>query len=97
LAGIFEHDAGLQHGRAGWVALETIYFQLNSHAHLLNDCNAIETDEIHELDPWAASIVLIVATVGVTACSDYLVDSIDGIVKASHMSRAFIGLIIALL
>lgn len=73
-----------------------LYFQLNSHAHLFkeDDSNATETGDIYRLDPWAASFVLIIATIGVTVCSDHLVDSIDGIVEASHMSRAFIGLII---
>jgi calcium/proton exchanger len=70
-----------------------LYFQLKSHAHLFSDSN-VEADERRELGPWAASIVLILATVGVTVCSDYLVDSIDGVVKASHVSRAFIGMII---
>jgi calcium/proton exchanger cax len=71
-----------------------LYFQLKSHAHLFKDCNAVEEGVRHELDVWAASIVLITATVGVAVCSDYLVDSVDGIVKASHISRSFIGLII---
>lgn len=71
-----------------------LYFQLKSHAHLFRCADAVEADQIHELGPWAASFVLIAATVGVSVCSDCLVDSIDGIVKASHVSRAFIGLII---
>ena len=71
-----------------------LYFQLKSHAHLFKDSNAGEEAEVHKLDGWAASVVLILATVGVTVCSDYLVDSIDGIVEASHISRSFIGLII---
>jgi Ca2+:H+ antiporter len=71
-----------------------LYFQLKSHAHIFSDCNVVEADERHELGPWAASIVLIIATVGVTVCSDCLVDSIDGFVETSHVSRAFIGMII---
>jgi calcium/proton exchanger len=71
-----------------------LYFQLGSHAHIFKDCSAVEVDESPELDPWVASFVLVTATVGVMVCSDYLVDSIDGIVEASHVSRAFIGLII---
>jgi Ca2+:H+ antiporter len=39
-------------------------------------------------------VVLIIATVAVAACSDYLVDSVDGFVETLHVSRAFIGLII---
>ena len=67
-----------------------LYFQLKSHKHLFE----AEEEEAHELGPVAASIVLILATVGVTVCSDALVDSIDGIVEASGVSRTFIGLII---
>lgn len=68
-----------------------LYFQLKSHHHLFTD---EEPGESSELDPWAASIVLIIATVGVIVCSSYLIDSIDGIVDAFHVSWAFIGLII---
>jgi calcium/proton exchanger cax len=68
-----------------------LYFQLYSHKHLFK----AEEEEGHALGPVAASIVLILATVGVAVCTDALVDNIDGIVEASHVSRNFIGLIIA--
>ncbi|OCL09813.1 vacuolar calcium ion transporter [Glonium stellatum] len=71
-----------------------LYFQLHSHAHLFTCDDDTEADENHTLDPWTASTVLVIATVGVTVCSDYLVDSIDGVVEASNISRTFIGLII---
>jgi len=58
-----------------------LYSQLKSHAHLFSDGNVVEADERHELGPWAASIVLIVATVGATVCSDYLADSIDELLR----------------
>jgi calcium/proton exchanger len=67
-----------------------LYFQLKSHKNLFE----AEEEELHDLGPVAASIILIMATVGVTVCSDSLVDSIDGIVQASHVSKTFIGLII---
>lgn len=70
-----------------------LYFHLISHASLFTQCEE-ENSETNELGPWAASLVLIAATVGVTVCSDYLVDSIDGVVETLHVSRAFIGLII---
>jgi Ca2+:H+ antiporter len=72
-----------------------LVFQLKTHADVFAESGQIDEDESHiELDPWAASIVLILATVGVSVCSDYLVDSIDGFVEALGVSRAFIGLII---
>ncbi|KAF8859243.1 Calcium/proton exchanger, partial [Acephala macrosclerotiorum] len=67
-----------------------LYFQMGSHKHLFTE----EDEESHDLGPIAASIVLILATVGVMVCSDSLVESIDGIVEASGVSRTFIGLII---
>jgi len=69
-----------------------LYFQLRSHKHLFD--SAADEEETHNLDPWAASFVLVVATLGVTVCSDYMVDSIDGLVEASGVSRSFIGLIV---
>lgn len=74
-----------------------LYFQLKSHAEIFDgsdtdpDSNA---DEEIQLNLWSSSIVLLLATLGVTFCSDALVDSVDGIVDAWHISRAFIGLII---
>jgi Ca2+:H+ antiporter len=53
-----------------------------------------ESEEVHELGFWSSSIVLLLATIGVSFCSDSLVDSIDGVVEVLHISRAFIGLII---
>ncbi|KAJ5111208.1 hypothetical protein N7532_001743 [Penicillium argentinense] len=70
-----------------------LYFQLKSHADLFVD-DSEEDEEEAKLDPWAASLVLILATLGVTFCSDYLVDSVDGFVEAWGVSRAFIGLIV---
>lgn len=69
-----------------------LYFQLKSHAHLFaeNENNS----ETHELGGWAAATILLSATIGVAVCSDYLVDSIGGVVKAAHISRAFVGLIL---
>jgi len=70
-----------------------LYFELFSHAELFAGSTQ-DSSTTNELGPWSASLVLIAATVGVSLCSDYLVDSIDGVVKTFHVSRAFIGLII---
>jgi calcium/proton exchanger cax len=71
-----------------------LYFQLGSHAHLFQEDNDAEANEDEELGFWASIVVLVISTLGVTQCSDYLVDSVDGVVEASGVSRTFIGLII---
>lgn len=71
-----------------------LYFRLYSHAHIFQSDNDTEENENRELSPWAAGIVLILATVGISQCADYFVDSIDGIVETFNISRTFIGLII---
>ncbi|KAI1387489.1 Sodium/calcium exchanger protein-domain-containing protein [Hypoxylon trugodes] len=52
-----------------------------------------EEEEIH-MSPWSAAAVLIVVTVLIALCADYLVDSIDALVERAHISRSFIGLIL---
>ena len=71
-----------------------IYFQTCSHARLFSDCNEEEDTEGRKLTISASSIVLIISTVAVAICSDYLVDSIDGFIEKLGVSRAFVGLII---
>lgn len=79
-----------------------LYFQLKSHHALFADVeNQEEGDEEedgpHEgeiLSPVAAGIALVVVTVMVAVCAEYLVDSIDSIVESAHISRTFIGLIL---
>ncbi|KAF3061445.1 Vacuolar calcium ion transporter [Daldinia childiae] len=52
-----------------------------------------EEEEVH-MSPWSAGAVLIVTTVLVAICADYLVESIDSLVERAHISRSFIGLIL---
>ncbi|KAI5923547.1 Sodium/calcium exchanger protein-domain-containing protein [Camillea tinctor] len=52
-----------------------------------------EEEEVH-MSPWSAAGVLIVTTILVSICADYLVDSIDSLVERAHISRSFIGLIL---
>lgn len=70
-----------------------LYFQLKSHAHLFASTEE-ESDEKRELEPLPASIILIFATLGVTVCSDYLVEGVDGFVEVYGVSRAFLGMIV---
>ncbi|KAI1416529.1 Calcium/proton exchanger [Hypoxylon sp. FL1857] len=52
-----------------------------------------EEAEVH-MSPISAGVVLIVTTVLVSICADYLVESIDALVERAHISRSFIGLIL---
>ncbi len=72
-----------------------LYFQLKSHADLFDDAEAQDSDDEPELlGPWAAGVVLVVVTLLVAVCADYLVGSIDAIVEKAHISKTFIGLIL---
>ncbi|KAJ5085952.1 hypothetical protein N7532_010723 [Penicillium argentinense] len=80
-----------------------LYFQLRSHAQLFEESNGSDTevagaDEDEEderlLNPWAATVALIVVTILVSMCADYLVGSIDDIVQKTGMSKTFIGLVL---
>ncbi|KAI9714609.1 MAG: hypothetical protein M1828_001146 [Chrysothrix sp. TS-e1954] len=46
------------------------------------------------LSPPAAAVALVIITIGVAVCAEFLVDSIDSIVQKAHISRTFIGLIL---
>ncbi|KAL2821337.1 Sodium/calcium exchanger protein-domain-containing protein [Aspergillus cavernicola] len=83
-----------------------LFFQLRSHAHFFEEVNNEPTgdlengegegepEEEHILNPVAASVALVVVTILVALCADYLVGSIDSIVEKTGMSRTFIGLIL---
>jgi len=73
-----------------------LYFQLKSHADLFEDAEA--QDGEHEgpelLGAWSAGAALVVVTLLVAICAEYLVGSIDAIVEEAHISKTFIGLIL---
>lgn len=85
-----------------------LYFQLHTHGDLFdeeshhnhgqqeNDTNIGQSEPEDEeiLGPWAAGVVLVVVTVMVAICAEYLVNSIDSIVQTAHISKTFIGLIL---
>lgn len=75
-----------------------LVFQLKTHAKLF-DAEAQEdgdgeSSEPEILSPAAAGVCLVLVTVLVAICAEYLVDSIDAIVSTSGISKTFIGLIL---
>ncbi|TQS35420.1 hypothetical protein Golomagni_04159 [Golovinomyces magnicellulatus] len=93
----------LSHGTA--IILLILYvlylvFQLQTHSTLFDaESQAHESSVEHEseevhMGPWAAGIVLLIVTIAVAVCAEYLVDSIDSIVATLHISKTFIGLIL---
>jgi len=75
-----------------------LVFQLRTHANLFDAENQPEDDESEaeeaQMGPWAAAGVLVVVTIAVAICAEYLVDSIDSLVETAHISKTFIGLIL---
>ena len=51
-------------------------------------------EEPQILKPWSAAVWLVLVTVLVAVCAEYLVDSIDSIVASTGISKTFIGLIL---
>lgn len=71
-----------------------LFFQLKTHANLYETRE--EGDEVEDvlIGPWVATATLIVVTVAIAVSSEYLVNSIDEVVKSSGLSKTFIGLIL---
>ncbi|OTA92888.1 hypothetical protein M434DRAFT_316026 [Hypoxylon sp. CO27-5] len=65
----------------------------NMHLEAAQEHNEEPEEETH-MSPYSAGVVLIVTTVLVSICADYLVESIDALVERAHISRSFIGLIL---
>jgi Ca2+:H+ antiporter len=53
-----------------------------------------EASKQPQMGPIAAGVVLVLTTVAVAICAEYLVDSIDSIVATAHITKTFIGLIL---
>lgn len=79
-----------------FIYVSYLFFQLKTHADLFDDAEQQEGDEEGStmLSAWTAGIVLVVITILVAICADYLVGSIDDIVEKAHISKTFIGLIL---
>ncbi|KJX93744.1 vacuolar calcium ion transporter /H(+) exchanger like protein [Zymoseptoria brevis] len=75
-----------------------LVFQLKTHASLFDaeaqDGEDGEGSEPEILGPVAAGIALVLVTILVAVCAEYLVGSIDSIVASSGVSKTFIGLIL---
>lgn len=74
-----------------------LVFQLRTHSNLFDTESQLAEGEDPEdptLGPIAAAAVLVVVTILVAICADYLVGSIDDIVESANISKAFIGLIL---
>ncbi|KAF7904304.1 hypothetical protein EAF00_001638 [Botryotinia globosa] len=73
-----------------------LFFQLRTHSNLFDaeSQSAGEEEEVPQMSPWAAAAVLVIVTIAVSVCADYLVDSIDSIVEKAHISKTFVGLIL---
>lgn len=53
-----------------------------------------DDEELPAMSPWAAAVVLLLTTVAVSICAEYLVDSIDSLVETAHISKTFVGLVL---
>ena len=77
-----------------------LFFQLKSHADLFDEEHqgehreAVEPEEAQLLSPITAGVALVIITVMVAVCAEYLVDSINSVVETLHVSKTFIGLIL---
>lgn len=94
----------LSHGTAVILLLLYVlylFFQLKTHSDFFDaeggeeqDGEQGEQEEGRILSTPAAGVALVLVTVLVAVCAEYLVDSIDSIVETAHISKTFIGLVL---
>jgi Ca2+:H+ antiporter len=70
--------------------VQLLIFQLRTHSYMFDD----EEDDEPRLSMRVSIIGLLVATLAITVFSDMLVESIDGFVTSTGISRTFVGLVI---
>ncbi|KAF9095138.1 hypothetical protein BGX29_008413 [Mortierella sp. GBA35] len=69
-----------------------LLFQLQTHTHLYATENEEEEEPV--LPVWMSITLLLVVTLVVAYCAEFLVDSIEGLSESWHISPTFIGLIL---
>jgi Ca2+:H+ antiporter len=97
-----DHILLLSHGTAIILLILYIlylFFQLKTHANLFDEESQADSQNGENshgpiLAPIPASIALLIITVIVAVCAEFLVGSIDAITETAHISRTFIGLIL---
>ena len=70
-----------------------LVFQLRTHSNLFRAQGELEAEQ-PSLGAISAAAVLLVVTVLVAVCAEYLVGGIDDLVETANISKAFIGLIL---
>lgn len=85
------------------IVLLIIYFlflvyQLKTHPDVFDTESLNQNDEsdavpVEPVSPWITASTILVVTTIVSFCSDFLVGSIDDVVKSLGISKTFIGLI----
>jgi len=72
-----------------------LFFQLKTHTNLFDpERQDSEEEQPQLLTAWGAAALLVVVTLLVAICAEFLVDSIDSIVESTGTSKTFIGLIL---
>jgi Ca2+:H+ antiporter len=89
--------------RGAAVVLLVIYalflvYQFKTHPHVF-DTGGLDGDDEEEaagvdISPWVAGSTLLIVTLAVSFCSDFLVGSIDDVVESLGISKTFVGLIL---
>jgi Ca2+:H+ antiporter len=72
--------------------LQLLFFQLKTHANLF--AGTQDDSELAVMPFWVSIVGLLFTTLVITIFSDYLVESIDGFVTDSGISRTFVGIIL---
>ncbi|KAJ3380588.1 hypothetical protein HDU92_005879 [Lobulomyces angularis] len=74
------------------IYLVYLYFQLHSHSNLFEEDE--DNDEEPTTTAFASFTLLVVSTLFVAGCAEYLVGSIEGISEDWNLSKTFVGIIL---